>query len=432
MLDDSSRGPGGRRTILGVLPDAVLVWHRGRGHVEREGGPPHSVADPFAAARELLGPCDPGLGDPRGPVGGLIGHIGYDLRTAIEALPDENPSDSSLPDLRLGRYPLVLVKDETLDAAGVTILQCADDPGQEARRDAVLLALRDAVPPPAPYRPEGARPAVSNLSRRAYEERVEVIRELIREGEVYQVNLTQRFLVRCEGQPLAVYEALRQRNPAALGAFIPDPGGAALLSYSPELFLEVAAGRVETRPIKGTLGRGLDPESDGHQARLLAASAKDRAELAMIVDLERNDLNRVCRPGTVAVAAHARVESFPTVHHLVSRVVGELEAGRDVFDLLRAALPCGSITGAPKIRAMEIIDRIENLRRGPYTGAIGWFGRDGGARLNVAIRTLVLEGGHARIHGGGGIVIDSDPASEWEESVVKVRALLAGLGGEIE
>ena len=203
------------------------------------------------------------------------------------------------------------------------------------------------------------------------------------------------------------------------------------MSFSPELFFDVEDAWVTTRPIKGTAARAEDPALDRRRRTALLASEKDRAELAMIVDLMRNDLSRVCEAATVRCREHAVLETMPTVHHLVSTIEGRLAPGQDVFDLLRAAFPGGSITGAPRRRAMEFIESLETLRRGVYTGSIGFLGFDGRACLNIAIRTLVLEDGYARIHGGGGIVIDSDPEAEWAESVVKVKGLLDGLGGVI-
>ncbi|MEZ6196475.1 MAG: aminodeoxychorismate synthase component I [Planctomycetota bacterium] len=427
LLDDSGPRRGRRLAILGVDPRAHYRWHRGEGWME-EGGARGRIDDPFDALRRLHA----GLPFARGPedvpfTGGLLGYLGYDAGRAVEVVPDENPPDSSLPDLAFARYDLVVVHE---DGAPLRIFAGADD--AEERHALARSVIADAAdrPPVVPFVAGSRRPAVSGHAPEEYRAAIEEIREAIRDGEVYQVNLTQRFLAACEAEPLALFEALRLRHPAAYGAAFRERG-AWVLSSSPECYLEVDGRRARTRPIKGTAPRHPDPVEDARCADALARSEKDRAELAMIVDLVRNDLSRVCRPGSVVVPEHAALEPVPTVHHLVSTVEGELEPDRDVFDLLRAAHPAGSITGAPKIAAMEVIDRLERTRRGVYTGGIGYVGRDGRAAFNVAIRTVVLEAGWARVQGGGGIVIDSEAGSEYDESVAKIRGLLEVIGAEV-
>ncbi|MCA9321224.1 MAG: aminodeoxychorismate synthase component I [Planctomycetes bacterium] len=430
LLDDST---GAQRCgYLAVLPDASLQWSRGSGRLKVEGRADQAFAgDPLPAARELLGPqreAPPGA--PRF-VGGLCGHWGYDLRCAFDDLPDERPADSTLPDLRLWRFPLIIAHDSEALPHALRLFALEDTAPVRERASRIEAALGEVGA--CSHRGAtrvGTRPAVSNLPRADYLTKVGQIREAIRDGEVYQVNLTQRFLLRCEDEPLSVFERLRQLHPAAYAALLVGEG-ASVLSFSPELFFDVEDAWVTTRPIKGTAARAEDPALDRRRRTALLASEKDRAELAMIVDLMRNDLSRVCEAATVRCREHAVLETMPTVHHLVSTIEGRLAPGQDVFDLLRAAFPGGSITGAPRRRAMEFIESLETLRRGVYTGSIGFLGFDGRACLNIAIRTLVLEDGYARIHGGGGIVIDSDPEAEWAESVVKVKGLLDGLGGVI-
>jgi len=252
----------------------------------------------------------------------------------------------------------------------------------------------------------------------------------IEEGEVYQVNLSQRFTARTAAEPCALYQELRRRSPAPYGAFV-RAGGASVLSTSPERFLRIRPdGSIETRPIKGTRPRGSDAEADSRLARELLASEKDRAENLMIVDLLRNDLSRICEAGTIRVPELFRLESWATVHHLVSVVQGRLRQGIEIDELLAATFPCGSVTGAPKIRAMEMIGELEHVARGPYCGAIGYFGFGGDVDLSVAIRIVVLENGRAAFHAGGGIVADSDPGEEYLETVDKARAIIEALGGE--
>ncbi len=264
--------------------------------------------------------------------------------------------------------------------------------------------------------------AVSNFTRAGYESAVATAMEYVRAGDIFQVNLSQRFAVATTDDAASIYGRLRGASPALYGACL-DYGRFAVVSNSPELFLRVdSTGRVTTRPIKGTR-----PNTPG-MAEQLRASEKDAAELHMIVDLERNDLGRVCEVGTVRVTQRRTVESHPTVLHGVATVEGQLRPDVTLVDLLGATFPGGSITGAPKVRAMQIIDELEPVRRGPYCGAIGYIASDGSAEFNVAIRTMTIKDGVAYVPVGGGIVADSDPAAEHEETLVKARAMFAALG----
>jgi para-aminobenzoate synthetase component 1 len=276
----------------------------------------------------------------------------------------------------------------------------------------------------------------SGLTRAEYEARVELVREHIARGDIYQANLTRRLATPFEADPWDRYRRLRTGDPSLFSAYL-DLGPSqlsgwprALLSASPEPFLAVdAEGAVSTDPIKGTRPRGRTRAEDRALARELLSSAKDRAENVMIVDVLRNDLGRVCRPGSVRVPRLCRLERTAAVQHLVSTVTGRLAAGRDPFDLLAASFPGGSITGAPKIRAMEILEELEPVRRGPYTGALGWIGPDGAMQTSILIRTLVADGRQLTLHVGGGITYRSDPAAEWDETVAKARGPLAAIGG---
>jgi len=278
-------------------------------------------------------------------------------------------------------------------------------------------------PDPFP-RPASPIPS-SNFTRRDYESAVGRIRDYIAAGDVYQVNLAQRFRCSFTGAPLELYRRLRARSPAPFGTYL-ALGDMTVASISPERFLRLdpATRAAEARPIKGTRPRGVTPAEDAALAEALAASEKDRAENVMIVDLLRNDLGKVCRPGSIVVPELYALESHATVHHLVSTVAGVLADGADAFDLLRAAFPGGSITGAPKIRAMEIIAELERAPRGVYCGAIGYVSATGAMDLNIPIRTVVLQSGVASFHAGAGIVWDSDPAAEYDETLAKARALI--------
>jgi para-aminobenzoate synthetase component I len=264
----------------------------------------------------------------------------------------------------------------------------------------------------------------SNLEEPEYARRFARLRRYIADGDCYQVNLTRRFSARAAGDPWTAYLDLRRFNPAPMSAYMQLPF-AQILSSSPERFLELRNGRVEAKPIKGTRPRKADPQADRAEAFALFRSAKDRAENVMIVDLLRNDLGKVCATGSVAVPRLFQIESFATVHHLVSTVTGMLDPEHDAVDLLQAAFPGGSITGAPKLRAMQIIEELEPHRRGVYCGAIGYLGFDGAMDLNIAIRTLVYADGVIRFWAGGGIVADSEVRSEFQETLDKAAAILS-------
>jgi para-aminobenzoate synthetase component 1 len=300
-----------------------------------------------------------------------------------------------------------------------------------ARARAIEERLRSARPLGPPAAPRRPAEVTSSFTRPAYEAAVAEVIERILAGDIFQANLSQRFAAELpEGlAPIDLYRRLRERNPAPFASFL-RLGDAAIASSSPERFLRLAGRRATTSPIKGTRPRDPDPERDRALADQLLASEKDRAENVMIVDLLRNDLSRVCRDGSVDVPSLCRLERFATVHHLVSTVTGDLRPGLTAVDLLAACFPGGSITGAPKIRAMEIIAELEPTRRGPYCGAIGYLGFDGAMDSSVVIRTFAMRGGRVTFNAGGGIVADSDPAAEYDETMAKAGALLSALGAE--
>ena len=266
----------------------------------------------------------------------------------------------------------------------------------------------------------------SNFTRDGYLAAVRRAKEYIAAGDCYQVNLSQKFTVPVSQSSPLIYERLRSFSPSPYAAYL-NLGGAQILSSSPECFLEIDGKKVVTRPVKGTRPRGRDGVEDAVFKEELLSSPKDRAELLMITDLERNDLGRVCRTGSVRVRDLRTVETYPQVHHLVSTVEGELDQGRDVVDLLKATFPGGSITGAPKVRAMQIIRELEPHAREVYCGAVGYVSLNGKAQFNVAIRTMVVKDGKAHFWSGGGIVADSVPESEYEETLVKAKGLIGAL-----
>jgi aminodeoxychorismate synthase component I len=282
--------------------------------------------------------------------------------------------------------------------------------------------------PPAARRSAPRAPLSPSLDAPAHAKAVALLLERIEAGDVYQACLTHRFEQPFSGDPWRLYRALRARNPAPFGAWLALPE-AAICSSSPERFLAVAAdGRLESRPIKGTRPRGEDPARDAALAAELARSEKDRAENLMIVDLVRNDLGRVCATGSIEVPELRAIESYATVHQMVSTVTGRLRPGVRRADAIRAAFPPGSMTGAPKLAAMRLLAGLEPVRRGVYSGALGYLDVRGGADLSVVIRTAVVAGGRACVHSGGGIVADSEPAAEWSESLAKARVLLEAIG----
>jgi len=323
-----------------------------------------------------------------------------------------------MPEVAMGLYRWTIVVDHVDARAALT--STSSFPDEEARR--LRERLLDA--PQKPLRGfEVQGPIRSTLEREEYLPRARRVLDYIEAGDCYQANLTREFRAPCTGDPWTFYRHLHDTNPAPMGAYLEYPFGA-VLSSSPERFLVVEDGEALTRPIKGTRRRRADPREDAAAAAELAASTKDRAENVMIVDLLRNDLGKVCETGSVQVTGLCELESFATVHHLVSTVTGELAPGRDAIDLLRGSFPGGSITGAPKLRAMEIIEELEPNRRGVYCGAIGYIGYDGNMDLNIAIRTLVYSRGEVRFWAGGGIVADSRMEDEYQETFDKAAAML--------
>jgi para-aminobenzoate synthetase component I len=457
FLDSASTGSRfGRHSFLSADPVAVV---RSRG-TETEcldllNGTHRVVAgDPLVTLRELVVPHAaapvPGLPPFQG---GAAGYVAYDWGLTLERLPSPRYDDLGLPDLVIGIYDWVLAWDHEssrawLISTGMPDLSAEARLARASRRSAFVqerIATRDTGVPPLtdsakarrstsrafapshPVDPAWWPPSLelrSSFTRDGYLAAVERVREYIFAGDIFQANLSQRFEVASHESAWSFYVRLRQRNAAPFAAFLEFPE-VVVVSASPERFLRVDADRlVETRPIKGTRPRGVGPEHDAALGQALAESAKDRAENLMIVDLVRNDLSRVCAPGSVRVSELFSLERYATVHHLVSTVVGTLASGTDAVDLLRAAFPGGSITGAPKLRAMEIIAELEPSRRGVYCGAIGYWSVTGELDTSIAIRTAVVQNGQVYFSAGGGIVADSDPGQEYLETLDKARAMI--------
>ncbi|MBI2829584.1 MAG: aminodeoxychorismate synthase component I [Chloroflexi bacterium] len=366
-------------------------------------------------------------------IGGAVGYLSYDLCHFIERLPRRAINDLELPECYLGFYDVVVAFDHLQDKAYIvstgfpeqTEHQRLKRAGERLKEMKSRLAC---IPCPGKQTTLLIRQTElkSGFTHQGYVEAVEKARQYIIAGDIFEVNLSQRFDAELSIHPYELYQRLRQRNPAPFASYL-GFDEVSIVSASPERFLRLQGDLVETRPIKGTRPRGQTPQEDRALTRELLSSVKDKAENMMIVDLERNDLGRVCRFGTVKVTELAILETYPTVFHLTSTVVGRLREGKNCIDLLKATFPGGSITGAPKVRSMEIIDKLEPTRRSVYTGSIGYIGFNGDMDLNIVIRTFIVKGNRAYFQVGGAVVYDSDPEAEYQETLHKGKALVDAL-----
>jgi para-aminobenzoate synthetase component 1 len=354
------------------------------------------------------------------PAAGAIGYFGYDLYRFLEEYRQVRAVDDlNLPDCCLSLYETILVFDHR--ARRWNVMATSGD-----LIDKLLLEIQQELAKvrrdPEPADAYRAGPPESNMTREEYTARVRKALDYIAQGDIYQVNVSQRFSHRFEGSAFELFSTLREMSPSFYGAYL-NCGDHVVISSSPELFLRREGSLIETRPIKGTRPRGRTKEEDADLERELLGSSKEAAELTMIVDLERNDLGRICEYGSVEVLDHRYVDRLPTLFHTVSTVRGKLREHITTVELLRATFPGGSISGCPKIRAIEIVDELELLRRHVYTGAIGFIGPNGDLNLNVAIRTMTVAGNRVYYHAGSGIVADSDPEHEYEETLNKAAAM---------
>jgi aminodeoxychorismate synthase component I len=440
LLESALRSPGiGRYSFAGADPYLVLRCRGQRVEIEcrravYEGltiGTSHERGPALAALRAHL---------PRAPrerselpfCGGAVGVLGYELAEQLDVHRLSGADDLALPDAVWLFVDALIGFDHERGRAEILGLGVADEPAA-ARERAEHAAHRFAqrLARPVPFVRTASRPALpgihSELDVGAYRKAVEAIAEEIAAGELYQACLTYRIDRPFAGDPWQLYRALRRRDPAPFAAYLELPD-VAIASSSPERFLRVdPSGRVESRPIKGTAPRAADPAEDARARRALARSEKDRAENLMIVDLVRNDLGRVCAAGSVDVPELFAVEPYASVFQLVSTVTGRLRPECDALDAVAAAFPPGSMTGAPKIAAMRALDRLETVRRGFYSGALGYLDVRGGADFAVVIRSAFVQRGRAYLHAGGGIVADSAPGAEYAESRAKLHSLLAAI-----
>ena len=464
----------GRYSFLTADPHAVVRSKDGlTEYLDQTSGTRRRLdADALTVVREQLAPHRLDGVDGLPPfLGGAAGYVAYDWGLTLERLPSPRFDDLRLDDVVLGIYDWVIAWDHVEKRAWIVSTGLPDTTadGREARARARASVVKERLARPSPSASAGqARPSPSasaghprpspaaqlelrataaqapsfpvsssswdprlalrsSFTKDAYLVAVERVREYIFAGDIFQANLSQRFESVFDESPWTLYQRLRRRNAAPFAAFLELPE-CTILSASPERFLRVdRSGHVETRPIKGTRPRGLGPEHDAALGQALTESAKDRAENLMIVDLLRNDLSRVCTPGTVHVPELFALERYATVHHLVSTVVGELAPGADALTLLKAAFPGGSITGAPKLRAMEIIAELEPSKRGVYCGSIGYMSLSGDLDTSIAIRTALVQNGRIYFNAGGGIVADSEPEQEYRETLDKARGIIDAL-----
>lgn len=420
VMLDSGGGTGekARYDILSAWPSTTLTTQGTTTTIRQEDGFRSSDEDPFALLNQALGEYARPFPD-LPFAGGAIGVFAYDLGRRVERLPALADADIHLPDMAVGIYDWAVLIDHVEQTATLVKAGRAAQPSWEN----LVSLFTGPDPEPAPGAFRLTSDWTSNMDRAAYGRAFRRIQDYIRAGDCYQVNLAQRFSARFEGDPYAAWRLLTEHNRGPFSAFMSLPQGA-VLSISPERFLRVSHGIVTTEPIKGTRPRHPNPSEDARLAEELRTSPKDRAENVMIVDLLRNDLGKSCTLGSVSVPELFGVYSFPAVHHLISTVTGTLAPGKTAVDLLRGAFPGGSITGAPKVRAMEIIEELEPHRRSVYCGTMGYIGYNGDMDTNITIRTLVAEGDKIHAWAGGGLVADSDEAAEYQETYDKVGKIL--------
>ncbi len=429
LLESAEQGQVGRYSFAGFRPRAVLRWSDGV--LSESGGSDRDAPDPYAAVSDYLARFQPAPVEDLPPfAGGAVGFFGYDLVRTVEPLGEPNPDPLGLPDMALMVTDVMLVFDHLRHE--LTILACAfaeEDGGIDAAyaRAAETIAevrglLRGAVP--VPESPAIAEPPrfVSNMEREEFEAAVARIVEYVHAGDAFQVVPSQRFSAPAPVEAFSVYRGLRAVNPSPYMYFL-EFGDFQIAGASPEPLVKVTGNRVETRPIAGTYPRGANEDEDRRLAERLVNDPKERAEHVMLVDLGRNDLGRVCEYGSVSVDELMVVETYSHVLHIVSQVSGTLREGVSAMDVLRSALPAGTLSGAPKVRAMQIIDELEPVKRCSYGGAIGYLSWNGDLDTAIHIRTVVVKDGQVHVQAGGGTVADAVPAYEYNESVNKAKAV---------
>jgi para-aminobenzoate synthetase component 1 len=424
----------GRYSIIGWNPFMIFKCREDHVEIKANNKIEISSKDPFELLKEHLKKYRKNSNGKLPFSGGAVGYFSYDLKNRLEKLPHNAKKDVEICDMHFGFYDEILVidhKDKKTYAATYGISVDSDKilDSIEERVESFIAEQTERYDDSdiefGLYNREKTE-FISNFTKEEYLNALDRVHEYIRQGDIYQTNLTQRFTADLKTTPEKLYRVLRKVNPAPFASYMPLDEGV-IVSSSPERFMRLAENIAEARPIKGTLPRGKTPDEDEHNKAALAASEKDKAELLMIVDLERNDLGRVAKTGSVKVTELYKIETYPTVFHLVSTVKAELGEGLQAIDLVKATFPGGSITGAPKIRAMEIIDELEPTARNLYTGSIGYIDFNGDMDLNIVIRTIFCKDGKAYFQVGGGIVWDSDNELEYEETFHKAAALMKSI-----
>jgi para-aminobenzoate synthetase component 1 len=410
----------GRYDILTAAPFMTLETSDGKTVISDSQNQKTVTADPFLLLNDILKRYKQHA-TPLPFAGGAVGYFAYDLGRYLETLPVQAEDAEQIPDMAVGIYDWAVVVDHKQKQSWLVSHGLAPQT-HDIWPDLIKTLSSPAEKQAATF--TITSPLTSNFDANSYKSAFEKIKNYITEGDCYQVNLAKRFEVNAEGDSWLAYQALRKQNSAPFSAYF-DMGKVSVLSSSPERLLRVEGTQVETKPIKGTRPRDRhNPENDRILAESLQASLKDRAENLMIVDLLRNDIGKVCEPGSIKVPQPFALESFATVHHLVSTITGTLAQTESAVTLLRACFPGGSITGAPKLRAMEIIEELEPQRRGVYCGSIGYIGFDGNMDTNITIRTMVFSNNRLRFWAGGGIVADSDADEEYQEVHDKAAAMI--------
>lgn len=417
-------GRGGRYNIVGLNPVAVIRGKDETLHISESGKETIKRGNPLDLMQEYMEQWKTDYNPEYPPFqGGAIGYFSYDCIRYIEKLPSLAEDDINIPDIFFLLFDDVFVYDQKEQVLWV-ITHYVDkyEEAKERLNEWKSLWMTEAPEVTVPFEsPEKKSEAVA-FTEAGFMKAVECIQEYIGAGDVFQVNLSTRQERTLQTHPLEIYTSLREINPSPYMGYL-ELGDFQIVSGSPELLIKKQGTEVSTRPIAGTRSRGADEQEDEELARELIENEKERAEHVMLVDLERNDLGRVCKYGTVEVDEFMVIEKYSHVMHIVSNVRGEVEEDKDAFDLVKALFPGGTITGAPKIRTMEIIEELEPVRRGIYTGSIGWIGYSGDTELNIVIRTLLAKDGKAHVQAGAGIVIDSNPENEYKESLKKAIAL---------
>ncbi|AZR73192.1 aminodeoxychorismate synthase, component I [Anoxybacter fermentans] len=417
----------GKYSFIGFEPFLVFKSKNDKMEIIEDGEIKRFTGNPFMKLKELLSKYKMDYKTDLPFIGGAVGYFAYDLCHHIERLPRTAVDDVNIPDCYLGFYDGIIVIDHTKNKVFVVSLGIKNLPEKIVNEiiDKIKEGEKKGIKISLSKKSKSLK-FKSNFTKEEYIKAINKVKDYIRAGDIYQANLTQRFECELQESPYELYAKLRNINPAPFASFI-DFGDGYIISSSPERFIRIKDRVIETRPIKGTRPRGKTLKEDLKNREELLSSEKDKAELLMIVDLERNDLGKISKTGTVKVTELFHLEEYPTVYHLVSTVIGNLKDECDVIDCIMATFPGGSITGAPKIRAMEIIDELEPTQRNVYTGSIGYIGFNGDADLNIVIRTIVCKNNKAYFQVGGGIVWDSDPELEYEETLHKARALMEAL-----